>query len=845
PDIYVANDFIKPDLLYINQGDGTFKDEIQAHFRHISFYSMGTDYADISNDGKNDLYVADMAMNGHVRSKRNMGSMSTENFQTIIRRGYHYPYSSNTLQLNVGQNNFADIAQAVGVAKTDWSWSPLLMDYDNDGYKDIFVTNGIYRDIVDNDFLAKKASYDEQEERNYFDDLLSDIPQTKVNNFLFQNQGDLTFKDRSGQWGIHSESNSNGAAYADLDLDGDLDLIVNNLNAASFIYENLCAQKTNNNYLNIKLIGSNKNKSAIGAKVTIFYGEEMQSMDMQPARGYLSTVDYKLHFGLGNTQNIDKIEVLWPDGKTTTVIASKVNTTLHLDYKKASNKSSKSIKNNSIFEDQTALFQLQHIHSEKDYDDFSKELLLPHKQSENGPFLSVADVNADGLDDFYIGGSAGFAGTLYLQNTKQGFTKSSQSVFAQDRKYEDQKSLFFDADQDGDLDLYVVSGSNEFEEAKMYQDRLYLNDGKGNFSKTSDALPKITASGSTIVANDLDRDGDLDVVVGGRVVASKYPTSPRSYVLENQEGKFIDVTKKIAPDFTNIGMISDLLFSDYDQDGDEDLIVVGEWMPIKIFDNENGQFKDSSNQQFDKSNGWWQSITAADVDADGDVDYVLGNIGKNNKYQPTADKSLHIYYHDFDDNGTGDIVLSKKDQGALVPVRGRECSSQQMPFIEDKFENFNSFATASLSEIYDAEKLENALHYEAHEFASLLLENKGGGEFEQHYLPTEAQFSPLMRALISDINQDGYLDIIGAGNFFATETETIRYDAGSGFVLLGDGKHNFKALAYEQSGLMLKDDVRDMQWIQLSGGRKGLLVASNRGKLKLLVVNAESLRPLN
>ncbi|MEM6700360.1 MAG: VCBS repeat-containing protein, partial [Bacteroidota bacterium] len=511
PDIYVANDFIKPDLLYINQGDGTFKDEIQEYFRHISFYSMGTDYADINNDGKNDLYVADMAMNGHVRSKRNMGSMSTENFQTIIRRGYHYPYSSNTLQLNVGQNSFADIAQAAGVAKTDWSWSPLLMDYDNDGYKDIFVTNGIYRDIIDNDFLAKKANYDEQEERNYFDDLLSDIPQTKVSNFLFQNQGNLTFQNQSEQWGIQNESNSNGAAYADLDLDGDLDLVVNNLNEPSLIYENLCAQKTNNNYLKIKLIGSNKNRNAIGAAVSVFYKEKQQKINMQPARGYLSTVDYTLNFGLGIIQKIDMLQVVWPDGKVSKINAPKINSTVKVNYKQATQKSLQKIKPQPLFEDATALFQLQHKHQEKGYNDFAKELLLPHKLSENGPFLSVADVNADGLDDFYMGGSAGFAGTLYLQNANQSFTKSSESTFTQDQKYEDQKSLFFDADQDGDLDLYVVSGSNEFTDERMYQDRLYFNDGKGDFTKNTNALPKITASGSTVVANDIDKDGDLDL----------------------------------------------------------------------------------------------------------------------------------------------------------------------------------------------------------------------------------------------------------------------------------------------------------------------------------------------
>ena len=835
PDIYVANDFIKPDNLYINQGDGTFKDQIQQYFRHISFYSMGTDYADINNDGRNDLFVADMAMNGHVRSKRNMGSMSTENFQTIIRRGYHYPYSSNTLQLHVGKNSFADIAQAAGVAKTDWSWAPLLMDFDNDGHKDIFVTNGIYRDIIDNDFLLQKASYDQREEKTYFDDLLPNIPQTRVKNFLFHNQGDLTFSKLSEQWGIEQASNSNGAAYADLDNDGDLDLITNNLNEPASLYENRCSQKIGNHFLKIQLTGPDKNRNAIGAQVLIEVGDKRQRVDMQPARGYLSSVDYVLHVGLGKASKVDKIRVIWPDGKTSQLSNPEVNRLIHIPYPEKGTDVSVPTANSPLFSDQTTVYGLKHLHQERIYDDFAQELLLPHKLSQNGPFLSVADVNGDNLDDFFIGGSAGYPGALFLQQDSQRFLKSSEVAFARDKAYEDQQSVFFDADQDGDLDLYVVSGSNEFVKATMLQDRLYHNDGKGNFSDASSALPRISSSGMAVVAHDVDEDGDMDLVVGGRVIAGKYPTAPKSYLLENQQGTFVDATQKFAPDLERLGMITDLSFSDYDGDGDADLVVVGEWMPISFFENEKGKFH--SRFSVPHSNGWWFSLAEGDIDQDGDQDYVLGNIGHNNKYQPTAKKPLHLYYNDFDGNGTGDIVLSKMDQQTLFPVRGRECSSQQMPFIKDKFPDFASFANAPMEEIYDKDKLANALHYEAQEFKSTVLINQGNEEFDIQYLPTMAQLSPLMGIELTDINGDGHPDILAAGNFFVAETETIRYDAGSGVILLGDGRGNFAALSTYQSGLLLKEDVRDLSWIRLANGKKGLLVASNQDMLRLLVQN--------
>jgi len=835
PDIYVANDFIKPDYLYINNGDGTFSDRLPDYFRHISFYSMGSDYADINNDGLNDLYVADMAMKGHVRSKRNMGSMSTENFQTIVRRGYHYPYAANNLHLNLGNNSYTEIAQTAGVQKTDWSWAPLLLDLDNDGLKDLFITNGIFRDIIDNDFLAQKSRYDQTKERNYFDDLIKEIPQSKVKNFVFRNKGDLSFKDMSQAWGITETSCSNGAAYADLDQDGDLDMIINNLNEPSVIYENLSNESLAHHFIKVQLTGPANNINGIGAKVEIRYGQQIQRLDLNPARGYLSTMDYSLHFGLGTIQAIDEIEISWPDGKKTIQKNPKINRTIHLKYTAAQTpKIAQTPQKTPLLQNITSAAQLQHKQEEMPYDDFKKELLLPHKLSQNGPFLSVADVNQDQLEDFFIGGAAGRAASLYLQNSTGGFNPTSQDTWLSDKQYEDQASLFFDADQDGDLDLYVVSGSNEFDTQLRYQDRLYLNDGTGKFEKASRALPTITASGMAVDAGDFDQDGDLDLIVGGRVVPGKYPSAPQSYLLENKGGIFTDITAEVAPDLQHLGMITDLEFSDYDQDQDLDVVLVGEWMPITILENSNASFQRiATATNLAAAKGWWFSITSGDIDQDGDLDYVLGNIGTNNKYQANPEHPLHIYYADFDQNGTGDIVLSKREEETHYPLRGRECSSQQMPFISDKYTDFASFASATMEDIYSEELLSTALHYEATEFKSCVLLNEGAAGFRIQYLPTMAQISPLMNTHLLDINQDGHLDILGAGNFFETETETIRYDGGSGIILLGDGKGGFTALPNRESGLQLNKDVKDIKLIQLAGGNTGILVANNNDYLEL------------
>lgn len=836
PDIYVANDFIKPDNLYINNGDGTFTDQLQDYFRHISFYSMGSDYADINNDGLNDLYVVDMAMQDHVRSKRNMGSMSTENFQTIIRRGYHYPYAMNNLHLNLGLQSYTEIAQAAGVDKTDWSWSPLILDLDNDGYKDIFVTNGIYRDIIDNDFLAKKAAYDQTSNKNYFDDLIHQIPQTKTQNVVFRNKGDLSFSNLSKAWGITSPSCSNGAAYADLDLDGDLDIIINNLNEAAQLYENRSADQLSHHFVQVRLEGPRHNKWAIGAKVNVYYGDQLQSQTLRPTRGYLSSMDYNLHFGLGILSKVDSIEVTWPDGKESLLYTPKTNKLITLNYQKSKAPAETDASSQpTVFQNITAEAELKYTHYDALFNDFEKEILLPHKLSQNGPFISVGDANGDSREDFFIGGAKGQAAKLYLQEADGTFIQASNPAWEQHKHFEDQQAVFFDADQDQDLDLYVVSGSNEFKQDRMYQDRLYLNDGTGTFSWSEQALPKITASGLAVDAGDFDLDGDLDLLIGGRVLPGAYPSPPQSYLLENEGGIFKDVSPKLAPDLQKIGMITDIQFSDYDKDQDLDIILVGEWMPISILRNDKGHFHlvESTEVGLPQVRGWWFSIEEADLDQDGDLDYVVGNLGKNNKYKPTIDNPLQVHYQDFDKNGQGDIVLSKMQEEQHFPIRGRECSAQQMPFIADKYANYSSFASAQMAEIYPTEALATALHYEAEEFRSCLLINNGNGSFTIQFLPNEAQWSPTLQSQIADFNHDGNLDILAGGNFFQTETETVRYDAGTGVLLLGDGQGSFSYMPNRESGLLLTGDLKDLDLIQLSSGKQGLLVANNNGPIQL------------
>ncbi len=839
-DIYVANDYAKPDFFFLNNQDGTFTDVLHTSVKHISNFAMGCDVADINNDGLPDLAVADMAAEDHYRSKTNMSSMRPERFWRYVNKGYHYQYMVNTLQLNNGNNTFSEIGHLAGIAKTDWSWTTLLADFDNDSYKDLLITNGIKKDVRNNDHLkrmereAKKAGGKMTGLEML--QLSLKAPSQKVANYLYQNNGDLTFQNVASQWGLNQSSFSFGAAYADFDQDGDLDLIINNVDDKAFVYRN---ESEGTNYLQLKLKGSGKNTQALNAKVTIHIGGKIQYQELTLTRGYMSACGNILHFGLGNASKVDKLEVEWQDGRLTEMTDIEANQTLELDQKEA-NKKSNTSKNTSppLFADITTKSGIQFKHRENDYDDFAKEILLPHKQSTNGPALAVGDVNGDGMDDFYIGGAKGQAGEVYLQSAQSKFTKAWQS----EAQFEDVDALFFDMDGDKDLDLYVVSGGNEFaENAPELQDRLYLNDGSGKFEKTSNWLPPMLTSGGCVTASDFDKDGDLDLFIGGRIVPSKYPFPPISYLLQNDDNSFIDITSTHALDMEKVGLVTDAIWTDYDKDGDDDLMVVGEWMPVSIFQNNDGKFTDvSTDLGLEKTRGLWFSLEAADVDGDGDMDYALGNLGLNSKYKVNDKKTFEIYCNDFDKSGNLDIVLvnGDKQKGLQLPVRGRECSSEQMPFIQEKFPTYEEFATASVQDIY-GESLSEALHYEADELRSSILINDGG-KLRLEVLPNAAQFAPNMSILSQDLNEDGNMDLILAGNLYGTEVETVRYDAGVGTVLMGNSEAQFTALSVEKSGFFAAKEVRQLAWLQLANGNKAILVANNNDGLQLFEWRTEN-----
>jgi hypothetical protein len=789
PDIYVANDYIAPDYLYINNQNGTFSNQINTRLKHISFNSMGSDYADINNDFLPDLMVLEMSAEDHVRSKENMPSMNTEGFEKIVKADYHYPYMANVLQLNNGNGSFSDIGQLAGISKTDWSWAPLIADFDNDGYKDIFVSNGIERNFSNQDYASQlKKNIVEGIEMTKME-VIAMMPSDKLANYSYKNNGDLTFVNTSELWGFNKKLNSNGVAYADFDNDGDLDLVMNNMSDQATIYQN----NATGNYLNIKLKGDVNNINGIGAKIKVFTENKKQYQEQYPTRGYLSSVSTVLNFGFADETLILKIEVVWDGGQVSVIENVQVNQTITVDIKDSEKiESSKNEVNRNLIPVIPKRLGIDFVHIENEFNDFSKQVLLPQKLSQQGPSVSVGDINNDGLDDFFIGGAKNQSAVIYIQNNNGTFNKTIQNALVKDAVFEDQKSLFFDADNDNDLDLYVTSGGYELSEnSLLLQDRLYINDGTGVFIK-SNALPKMVTNTKSVTSFDFDNDGYNDLVIGGHVIPGKYPLASRSYILKNEKGVFKDVTDEIAPGLKEMGIVNSMLFSDYDGDAYKDLIVVGEWMPITIFKNSNGHFQKVEIPEFKNTDGWYNTISAIDFDNDGDQDYFVGNLGYNNKFHPTKEKPLHIYGNNFDSNNTYDMVLSKDYKGNLVPVRGKECSTQQNAFIKDKIPTYKAFANSTLMDIYGVEPLKASYHKQVFEFGSMYLENKGNQSFIIHKLPNTAQMGPTMGFEFGDVNSDGFLDVIGVGNIYETEVETIRYDANEGYILLGNGKGELK-----------------------------------------------------
>ncbi len=838
PDVYIANDYIMPDFMYMNNGDGTFTEKVKDATRHISNFGMGCDAADFNNDGLPDIMTVDMVSEDHVRSKKNMAGMSSDKFWGVVKVGYHYQYMFNTLQMNNGNGTFSEVAQQAGVSKTDWSWTPLFCDLDNDGWKDLVITNGYKRDMRDVDYVNASDKLKEQKQVS-MQQLFSLVPTNRIRNYIYRNKGadesgmpSLGFEDVSDAWGFKQPVNSNGATYADLDNDGDLDVLINNIDAVAEVYENQAVQQGKGHWLRVQVEGDGG--KAYGAKLTLSTPQGEQFQELMPTRGFQGGVDRILHFGLGAETSAKELVVRWPDGQESRFANVKADQVLKVERATAKAPQPRATEPKLLAESLPT--GLAFKHTENTYDDFKHELLLPHKQSELGPLMSVGDANGDGLDDLFVGGARGQSGGLFLQNANGTFAKSPSQPWTDHAVCEDLGSLFFDADGDGDQDLYVVSGSNEVDQdPRNYLNRLYRNNGKGLFAYDPSALPEMGTSAMRVCAADVDGDQDMDLFVGGRNIPGQYPNTPRSYLLLNDGGgTFSDATESLAPDLVRIGLVSDAEFNDYDGDGDADLIALGEWMPITFFENTGGEFAQANAKSGLKdTEGWWSSLTMADLDGDGDSDMICGNIGWNSKFHPKVDHPLDVYWNDFDGNGHSDIVLAKDYKGKAVPVRGRQCSSEQCPMIANKFETFDAFANASLGQIYGEENLAKALHLQAKHMYSCVVLNQGGGKWELHDLPGMAQSAPINGSVVLDVNNDGHVDIVAVGNNWGAEVETIRYDGGTGCVLLGDGKGGFKPLPTHKSGLFAWENAKDLALVRL--GKSGvplLVVANNNGPLQ-------------
>ncbi|MFZ9686851.1 MAG: VCBS repeat-containing protein [Chitinophagaceae bacterium] len=863
PDIYVANDYLSNDLIYINNKNGTFTNKIADIFKHQSYSSMGSDVADVNNDGQPDLFTVEMLPADNKRKKVNMNANNYNHYLFTEQYQYEYQYVRNSFQIYQGINPtnglplYSDIAFLAGVEATDWSWSPLLADFDNDGYKDLLITNGFPRDIIDHDFGAFRSSISSSLISR--GELLEMIPEVKIPNFVFKNEKNLTFKDKSKEWGISLPSFTNGTAYADLDNDGDLDIITNNINDPAFLFENTLIKKehkqdsASTHFLRVQLTGANKNLNAFGASVKIWYKGEQQIAEQACVRGYLSKSENILHFGMGNQLLIDSLIVYWPDQRIQKLQNIKTDQVITLDYKNAvvQNIISPTTVEPMLKLTSPAELGINYVHEEYDYIDFNIQKTLPHKFSQYGPAVAVGDVNGDGMDDMVLGSSSRFQGpTLMCQLPNGKFTKKILPLKKSDLlKEEDMGLLLFDAEGDGDNDLYIVRGSNQHDAgSSLYQDILCENDGKGNFKVISSALPTITSSGQNIKAADFDSDGDLDLFVGSRVEVKAYPKAGESFLLRNdsQKGnlKFTNVTDQWNKELSRIGLVSDALWTDFDNDHKMDLIIAGEWMSLTFFKNTgNALIKINPGDDVSNALGWWNSLVASDLDNDGDMDYVAGNFGLNQYFKCSSGEPLSIYAKDFDQNGFYDAFIScyfpdSSGQKHEYFFHSKDDMQKQLILIRRKYEHYADFGRATVKDVFTPEEMKGVQKLTANYMKSAWIENLGGAKFALHELPIEAQMAPVYGMQCIDVNHDGNNDIVMVGNDHGMETSQGKADAFNGLVLLNNGKKQFTFLSFERSGFFVPGDARALTSIYIQG-KHFLLSTENKKPISLFAVNKE------
>ncbi|MEO7213627.1 VCBS repeat-containing protein [Mucilaginibacter sp.] len=863
-DIYVTNDFLPNNILYINNHDGTFTDRTKEYFKHTATSAMGQDIQDINNDGLADVFELDMDPEDNYRKKMFMPGTSYQLFQNFDRYGYQYQYNHNTLQLNqgprVGQNDsigapvFSEVAFLSGVAQTDWSWGPMITDFDNDGFRDIVVTNGYPRDVTDHDFITfRNESYAIATKKQ----VLDQIPVVKIANYAFHNDGKLGFEDVTKNWGMDIASFSNGAVYADLDNDGAMDVVINNIDDEAFLYRNTSRDKDkeNNHYLQVQFKGNPQNKDGIGAWADIYYDKgKHQVYENTPFRGYLSTIQNIAHFGLGNIKQLDSVVIKWQNGKQQVLKNVETDQVLKVDITNATQNYSfglPAVNNTSLFAEVTRSLGVNYIHKSEDFIDFNVQKLLPHKLSEYAPAVAVGDVDGNGFDDMVVGGTSQFPAQMFLQQATGKFVQRNllDAVATADR-YKDEGLLLFDADGDSDLDLYAASGGYEDKSgSKSYQDRVYANDGKGHFMLQPNALPVNFTSKLCVKAVDYNKDGSLDLFVSGRVDPWNYPKPVSSFVLRNESKngqiKFTDATPSAAKALTKIGLVCDATFSDYDNDGWPDLVITGEWMPVTFLKNDHGVFKNATETSgISDKLGWWNTIAGGDFDHDGDIDYVVGNTGTNTFYKASDQYPMYITAKDFDNNGSYDAFpsLFLKDQEGQIkefPAHTREDIVKQMISMRVRYQNYKSFAVSTMDSVLTPAMRKDAIRLKANILQSVYLRNDGGGKFTMMLLPVEAQMSQLSGIVVDDFDGDGNLDLALSGNDYGTEVSTGRYDAFNGLMLKGDGKGGFKPLTIMQSGIYIPGDGKALVKLQGANGRYLLAATQYKDAMKIFELKKE------